>query len=66
LAAYLLSNGGDPVDEPTIREQLPPYGEVYDASLGPGEQHNRSVDAVRKQLRRDVAALARAGVRGGS
>lgn len=37
LAAYLLFHGGKPKGENSIRENLPPYGEIYDASLGEDE-----------------------------
>ncbi|MBA3390086.1 MAG: hypothetical protein H0U02_12120, partial [Rubrobacter sp.] len=34
LAAYLLFSAGRAKDEASIAENLPPYGAVYDASLG--------------------------------
>lgn len=63
LAAYLLSCGGRARQEPSIMEHLPPYREVYDSSLGQDEDRDRAVDALRKQLVRDVEALARVGIR---
>lgn len=65
LAAYLLSCGGRARQEPSIVEHLPPYREVYDSSLGADEDRDRAVDALRKQLVRDVEALARVGIRVG-
>ena len=51
-------------------KNLPPYGDVYESSLGEDEDSDRAADALRKQLARDVEALSRAGigveVRGGA
>ena len=63
LAAYLLSCNGYPRGEPDIREHLPPYADVYDSSLGDDGDRDRAGDALRKQLFRDVEALAGAGIR---
>jgi predicted DNA-binding transcriptional regulator YafY len=63
LAAYLLFHGGKPKDENSIRENLPPYAGVYDASVGEDGDRNRAADALRKQLARDVEALAGAGIK---
>ena len=62
LAAYLLSCGGHARQEPSIVENLPPYREIYDSSLGQEEDRDRALDALRKQLARDVEALARVGI----
>jgi len=63
LAAYLLFSAGRAKDEASIAENLPPYGAVYDASLGEDGDRERAGDAVRKQLQRDVEALAAVGIR---
>ena len=62
LAAYLLFNGGAWKDEVSVAENLPPYMDVYIASLGENGDRERAVDAMRKQLARDVEALAGAGI----
>ncbi len=63
LAAYLLSCGKWGRQEPAIREHLPPYADVYISSLGEDEDRDRASDALRKQLARDVEALAGAGIK---
>ena len=62
LAAYLLSSGPWGKQEPAIREHLPPYADVYLSSLGEDGDRGRAGDALRKQLARDVEALAGAGI----
>ena len=62
LAAYLLSCGTWGRQEAAIREHLPPYEDVYASSLGEGGDRERAGDALRKQLARDVEALAGAGI----
>lgn len=62
LAAYLLFNDGRERDEVSIAENLPPYGNVYESSLGEDGDRDRAGDALRKQLARDVEALAGAGI----
>ncbi|MBA2376902.1 MAG: WYL domain-containing protein [Actinomycetota bacterium] len=62
LAAYLLYDGGNFRDEASIRRNLPLYGSVYEASLEKGGGELAS-DALRKQLARDVDALAGVGIR---
>jgi predicted DNA-binding transcriptional regulator YafY len=44
-------------------ENLPPYKDIYESSLGEDEDRDRARDAVRKQLARDVEALSGAGIR---
>lgn len=63
LAAYLLFHGGKPKDENSIRESLPPYATIFDASLGEDQDLARATDGLRKQLARDVEALAGAGIK---
>lgn len=63
LAAYLLSCGAWGRQEPAILENLPPYVDVYISSLGEDEDRERASDALRKQLERDVEALAGAGIK---
>ena len=63
LAAYLLFNEGRGKNEASIAENLPPYENVYESSLGENGDHARAGDALRKQLARDVDALADAGIR---
>jgi proteasome accessory factor B len=63
LAAYLLSSGTWGRQESAIRENLPPYADVYASSLGENEDRDRASDALRKQLARDVEALAGAGIK---
>lgn len=63
LAAYLLSSGSWGRQEPAIREHLPPYADVYSSSLGEDGDRDRAGDALRKQLARDVEALAGAGIK---
>ena len=59
-----MFGGGRARDESSIRENLPSYADVYDASLGEdGEGSDRAADALRKQLARDVQALAGAGIK---
>lgn len=64
LVAFLLSSDGRARDEGDIRSNLPPYLDTYEASLA-GIEANRELaaDALRKQLERDVEALAGAGLR---
>lgn len=62
LVAYLLASGGREKDEASIRENVPVYGHTYEASLGVELDHERGKDALRKQLARDVEALAGAGI----
>ena len=62
LAAYLLSRDGRAKDEASIRESLPPYTEIHNASLAEHGDRERAGDALRKQLHRDVEALAGAGI----
>ena len=62
LAAYLLFNRGAWKAEASIAENIPPYMDVYTSSLGDDEDRNRATDALRKQLARDVEALAGAGI----
>ena len=62
LAAYLLSSDGRSKDEASIREYLPPYAGIYDASLAERGSREHAEDALRKQLHRDVEALAGAGI----
>lgn len=66
LAAFLLYDGGSFRDEASIRRNLPLYESVYEASLGDGggeAGRERAADALRKQLGRDVEALAGVGIR---
>ncbi len=63
LAAYLLFGEGREKDEGSIMENLPPYKDIYDSSLGKDGDRDRAADAVRKQLARDVEALSGAGVK---
>jgi predicted DNA-binding transcriptional regulator YafY len=63
LAAYLLSCGKWGRQESAIREHLPPYADVYISSLGEDEDRDRATDALRKQLARDVEALAGVGIK---
>ncbi len=63
LAAYLLSSGSWGRQEQAIREHLPPYMDVYASSLGEDGDRDRATDALRKQLARDVEALAGAGIK---
>ena len=63
LAAYLLSSGSRGRQESAIREHLPPYMDVYASSLGEDGDRDRATDALRKQLARDVEALAGAGIK---
>jgi hypothetical protein len=58
----LLSSDGRAKDEASIREYLPPYAEIYDTSLAQRGDAMHAIDAVRKQLHRDVEALAGAGI----
>ncbi|HSK84399.1 MAG TPA: hypothetical protein VK902_13535 [Rubrobacter sp.] len=62
LAAYLLSSNGRTRDEASIRETLPPYAEIHASSLARCGDTDRADDALRKQLRRDVEALAGVGI----
>jgi hypothetical protein len=62
LAAYLLSSDGRRRNEVSIRENLPPYAEVYAASLAQHADTDHAEDALRRQLHRDVEALAGAGI----
>ncbi len=62
MAAYLLSSDGRAKDESSIRENLPPYAEIYDTSLAQRGDRDHATDALRKQLHRDVEALAGAGI----
>lgn len=62
MAAYLLSSDGQAKDEASIRENLPPYAGIYAASLAEHGDRDRAEDALRKQLHRDVEALAGAGI----
>ncbi len=61
LAAFLLSSG-KAKDETAICENLPPYAELYDASLDESEDRDRAEDALRKQLLRDVRALSEVAI----
>jgi proteasome accessory factor C len=58
----LLSSDGRAKDESSIRENLPPYAGIYDTSLAERGDRERADDALRKQLHRDVEALAGAGI----
>lgn len=60
LAAYLLFFDGRPKDETSIQENLPLY---RDAPPEGNEDTTLAADALRKQLSRDVQALAGAGIR---
>ena len=62
LAAYLLSSDGRAKSEASIRENLPPYAEVYGTSLAQHGDRKHAADALRKQLGRDVATLAGVGI----
>ncbi len=62
MAAYLLSSGGRAKDEASLRENLPPYAEIYDTSLAEHGNVDHASDALRKQLYRDAEALAEAGI----
>lgn len=62
LAAFLLYDDGSHRDEASIRRNLPLYESVYEASLEKGDGELAS-DALRKQLARDVEALAVVGIR---
>ena len=62
LTTYLLSVGGRAKDEKTLRERLPPYESIYEASLKEEGDKKVAAAALRQQLIRDVDALARAGV----
>lgn len=62
LTTYLLSVGGRVKDEKTLRERLPPYESIYEASLKEEGDKKVAAAALRQQLIRDVDALARAGV----
>lgn len=62
LAAYLLYDGGSRRDELSIRRNLPLYEGVYEASLADKDEEH-AADALRKQLGRDVEALAGVGIR---
>lgn len=62
MAAFLLYDGGRQRGETSIRGNLPLYGSVYEASLDKGDAELAS-DALRKQLARDVEALAGVGIR---
>lgn len=62
LTTYLLSVGGRAKDEKTLRERLPPYEGIYEASLKEEGDKKVAAAALRQQLIRDVDALARAGV----
>ncbi|MDP9476104.1 MAG: WYL domain-containing protein [Actinomycetota bacterium] len=63
MAAYLLFAEGREKDEGSIMENLPPYKDIYESSLGEDGDRARAGDAVRKQLARDVEALSGAGIR---
>lgn len=65
LAAYLLFFDGRPKDEASIRENLPLYRDLNDAPPRGDEDTALAADALRKQLARDVQALAVAGIRVG-
>ena len=62
LAAYLLSSNGKARDEVAIRDNLPPYAEAYDASMAERADPHHAADALRRQLGRDVDALAGVGI----
>jgi predicted DNA-binding transcriptional regulator YafY len=62
LTAYLLFARGRAKDETSIREDLPHYATVYDSSLRESGNPETAADALRKQLERDVEALARVGI----
>ena len=62
LVAYLLFNAGQEKNEASIKENLPAYENVYDASFGENGDRDRAADALRKQLARDVEALSGAGI----
>lgn len=62
LAAYLLSSDGRARSEASIKGNLPPYAEVYDASLAQHDDRKHAADALRKQLGRDVEALSSVGI----
>lgn len=57
----MLSSAGAK-GETALRENLPPYAELYYASLAESGDRDRAVDALRKQLFRDVKALADVGI----
>lgn len=61
----MLYDGGTYRDEASIRRNLPLYESVYESSLADGGEagKERAADALRKQLARDVDALAGVGVR---
>lgn len=59
--AYLLSGSGART-ETEVRRKLPPYQEIYDASLAQEEDAEKAADSLRKQFARDVDALRRAGI----
>lgn len=59
--AYLLSSSGART-EAEIRRKLPPYQEIYEASLVQEEDTEKAADSLRKQFARDVDALRRAGI----
>ncbi len=63
MAAYLLFAEGREKDEGSIMENLPPYKDIYESSLGEDGDRDRAADAVRKQLARDVEALSGAGIK---
>ena len=58
----MLSSDGRAKGEASIRENLPPYAEIYEASRAQRGDAKHAIDAVRKQLHRDVAALGGAGI----
>lgn len=62
LTTYLLSVGGRAKDEKALRERLPPYESVYEASLKEKGDKKAAAAALRQQLIRDMDALAHAGV----
>ena len=62
MAAYLLSSDSRAKNEASIRENLPPYTEIHAASLARHGDTDHAEVALRKQLHRDVEALAGAGI----
>lgn len=58
-----MSRGGRGSHEPSIRDNLPQYADVYALSLAGNGDHDRATDAMRHQLQRDVQALGAAGIK---
>jgi len=66
LAAYPLSSDRRAKNETSIRENLPPYAEIYTTLLAQQGGRAHAEDALRKQLHRDVEALAGAYINPGA